>query len=461
MDATKKPLLIPPEFSTYAEKHGIFQIYEGILKKLLIHQPDDPLQIIIDWLKEPDNVPQIFVLGPPGVGKRSISRETSDKINCAYISKDDFDADLKSDEDIVDEIQKRIESSECIEKGWLLEGFPQNRKQALGFQAAGIFPKHVVLLDAPDTVLVERVMGKRIDTLTGDVYHATFHPVTSPDVIKRVKSDPNSSEPIMLKRLLEYHRNISGVLRCYENIYKTVNADQPKEDVFTQTLSYLSMKQRNNAPHTPRVLLLGPTGSGKSVHAALLASKYKLINVNLPEHINQLLCNESELGEAMKPYVERGVRVPDEMIIKALSEKLGQLDAVKQGWVLHGFPTSRTQVDAFSCAGYEPNRVIVLDVSSETAVERLNLCCIDPKTGHRYHLLYNPPRTSDIKSRLQTHPDDEEGEVLKRYADYQVNIEDVLEYYSKAQHVNADQDIQSVFESVETIIVNPLPDKIE
>lgn len=28
MDATKKPLLIPPEFSNYAEKHGIFQIYE-------------------------------------------------------------------------------------------------------------------------------------------------------------------------------------------------------------------------------------------------------------------------------------------------------------------------------------------------------------------------------------------------------------------------------------------------
>lgn len=28
MDATKKPLLIPPEFSTYAEKHEIFQIFE-------------------------------------------------------------------------------------------------------------------------------------------------------------------------------------------------------------------------------------------------------------------------------------------------------------------------------------------------------------------------------------------------------------------------------------------------
>lgn len=85
-----------------------------------------------------------------------------------------------------------------------------------------------------------------------------------------------------------------------------------------------------------------------------------------------------------KNHFEYIVLVPDEMIIKALSEKLGQLDAVKQGWVLHGFPTSRTQVDAFSCAGYEPNRVIVLDVSSETAVERLNLRCIDPKTGDRW-----------------------------------------------------------------------------
>ena len=28
MDATKKPLLIPPEFSNYAEKHGIFQTVE-------------------------------------------------------------------------------------------------------------------------------------------------------------------------------------------------------------------------------------------------------------------------------------------------------------------------------------------------------------------------------------------------------------------------------------------------
>jgi hypothetical protein len=28
MDQTKRPLLIPPEFSTYAEEHGIFDMYK-------------------------------------------------------------------------------------------------------------------------------------------------------------------------------------------------------------------------------------------------------------------------------------------------------------------------------------------------------------------------------------------------------------------------------------------------
>ena len=28
MDATKRPLLIPPQFGTYAEKHGVFEMYK-------------------------------------------------------------------------------------------------------------------------------------------------------------------------------------------------------------------------------------------------------------------------------------------------------------------------------------------------------------------------------------------------------------------------------------------------
>ena len=48
--------------------------------------------------------------------------------------------------------------------------------------------------------------------------------------------------------------------------------------VFFQALTYLSTKNRDNAPHTPRVILLGPTGSGKREQASLLCSKYQLVH---------------------------------------------------------------------------------------------------------------------------------------------------------------------------------------
>merc|ERR1719494_456788 len=414
---------------------------------------------MIDILQEPEEVPQIVVLGPPGAGKRTISRMLADKLNCVYICQDHFTDVQRGKFDVA--LKERIEKHDCVDKGWLLEDIPSTRQQALFLQASGIFPKHVVLLEAPDTVLIERVMGKRIDKLTGDVYHVTFDPASKADVQKCLVEDPNCKEEIMVKRLSEFHRNIDGILRCYENKHKAVNADQPKCDVFSQTLSYLNMRQRSCAPHTPRVLLLGPPGSGKSVQAALLASKYHLLNICFDELVKQTLANDSELGETMKPYAERGVTIPDELLIKCLVERLGQLDATKRGWVLHGFPSTRMQVDAMIFEGYEPNRVIVLDVPNDIVVERLSLRAVDPVSGERYHILYNPPRTNEIKQRLKTHPDDEESNVLCRCADYQVNIEDMLEFYTDAQRINADQDHQSVFECIETIIVNPLPNSMD
>lgn len=54
----------------------------------------------------------------------------------------------------------------------------------------------------------------------------------------------------------------------------------------------------------------------------------------------------------MKPYIDRGVRIPDELIVSALAERLGHFDAVKRGWVLHGFPSTRAQGETFSHSDY-------------------------------------------------------------------------------------------------------------
>ena len=50
-------------------------------------------------------------------------------------------------------------------------------------------------------------------------------------------------------------------------------------------------------------------------------------------------------------------------------------------------------------------------------------------------------------------------QVRKRLAAFYAYQEDLQDYYSQAARVNADQDPHTVFEYIESTIVNPLPNK--
>ena len=63
-------------------------------------------------------------------------------------------------------------------------------------------------------------------------------------------------------------------------------------------------------------------------------------------------------------------------------------------------------------------------------------------------------------SLVLQHPRDSEEKVRARVEQYQQFLDDLLDYYETGQHVNADQDPQMVFESVESILVNPLPKRM-
>lgn len=62
-----------------------------------------------------------------------------------------------------------------------MDGFPETAEQAKALQAIGIMPKHVIVLEAPDSLLLERAEGKRIDPETkgnkltsAKISHANF-----------------------------------------------------------------------------------------------------------------------------------------------------------------------------------------------------------------------------------------------------------------------------------------------
>ncbi|ONK63550.1 uncharacterized protein A4U43_C07F16420 [Asparagus officinalis] len=57
--------------------------------------------------------------------------------------------------------------SDAQENGWLLDGYPRSLSKAKALEDLGIRPDLFILLDVSEDILVERVVGRRLDPVTG------------------------------------------------------------------------------------------------------------------------------------------------------------------------------------------------------------------------------------------------------------------------------------------------------
>lgn len=81
------------------------------------------------------------------------------------------------------------------------------------------------------------------------------------------------------------------------------------------------------------------------------------------------------------------------------------------------------------------------------------------RPSRRYHLLYKPPPTQEIQERLLQNPRDQEERVKFKMDLFYRNSAELEQFYSQAITLNGDQDPYTVFEYIESGIINPLPKK--
>ena len=66
------------------------------------------------------------------------------------------------------------------------------------------------------------------------------------------------------------------------------------------------------------VLLLGVQGSGKGTQAKRLASEYGLVHLSTGEMLRGAIAEGNELGRKVKPILESGELVPDDLMIELI-----------------------------------------------------------------------------------------------------------------------------------------------
>jgi adenylate kinase len=180
----------------------------------------------------------LIFLGPPGAGKgtqaEAIINEfkipqisTGDIIRAAIRNETPLGKEFKSYTDtgklVPDElvnrmVDERLQQADC-QQGFLLDGFPRTVAQAEALD--GLLEKvsrkldHVLLLEVPDAVLLERITGRRSDPETGRVYHIKFDPPPA-DVAARLIQRNDDTEAVLSKRLGEYHDKTAPLIPYYE-----------------------------------------------------------------------------------------------------------------------------------------------------------------------------------------------------------------------------------------------------
>ncbi len=180
-----------------------------------------------------------------------------------------------------------------------------------------------------------------------------------------------------------------------------------------------------------RIILIGPPGAGKGTYAKYFSKKYCIPHISTGDIFRAEIANETELGKKIKEYVEKGMLVPDEIVIEVVKKRLSQPDTQK-GFILDGFPRTIKQAEALDQFA-KIDAAIHIYIEMEEAVRRLSNRYVCPKCGRSYNLLFNPPKNDltcdDCGTKLIRRKDDEPDIIRKRYKIYYETFQPILEYY--------------------------------
>lgn len=186
------------------------------------------------------------------------------------------------------------------------------------------------------------------------------------------------------------------------------------------------------------IVLLGPPGAGKGTQAKRLETKHNMVQLSTGEMLRQVTATGSELGNEAKKIMDSGQLVPDELVIRLISERIDQ--DCGDGFILDGFPRTVRQAESLDQMlaekGLKLDMVIEMKVDEEALIARIigrfscNAC------GAGYHDEFQRPKVDGVcdtcgGTEFGRRADDNEETVRARMETYRHQTAPILPYYGE------------------------------
>lgn len=201
-------------------------------------------------------------MGLPGAGKGTQADKIVGKYGVPHISTGDMfrlamkegtalglkaksfmdQGELVPDEVTIGIVRERLSKEDC-EKGFLLDGFPRTVAQAEALESilADLGKKidYVINIDVDQSILMERLTGRRICKTCGATYHLVFNPPAKTGICDRCNGElyqrPDDNADTVQNRLDVNVKQTQPLLDFYnaKGYLKNINGQKHIDQVFS------------------------------------------------------------------------------------------------------------------------------------------------------------------------------------------------------------------------------------
>ena len=174
------------------------------------------------------------------------------------------------------------------------------------------------------------------------------------------------------------------------------------------------------------IIFLAPPAAGKGTLSEMLTEKYGYGHISTGDLLREEVKKGTALGQEAEGLMKAGKYVPDELIIKLISNRITEPDC-ENGYILDGFPRTKVQAEKYA--------ELLKELGKDLAIKRACSRITCPKCGRIYNKYSNEMKPKvegmcdDCNVKLTQRADDTEETFVKRFDEYMTKTMPLYDYY--------------------------------
>lgn len=175
---------------------SIVELFKNVVKQIEVTIGDDDQNLTYNTIKAnlhvrpysnaPLRPPRICIVGPCGAGRSTQCKAVAKQYGLVHVdlpplirayqksngmSVEDIPPEFMSDEELCGVVGRRLAQTDCIRKGWVIDGFPKTPAQAEFLRQSHLWPTRLIQVKIDEEEVVNRVSHRRIDPVTCMAYY--------------------------------------------------------------------------------------------------------------------------------------------------------------------------------------------------------------------------------------------------------------------------------------------------